>query len=98
MSEFAEKIKYNLKSSALHFLIFLVRLLTGAFIGVTIALTAQNLLEAGMVLFMFIVVVTIGVVLRVTRDWGLLPCIILLLVFALLGVLLKLYIHTAAVA
>jgi len=96
MSEFVEKIKYNFKQSLLHFAIFMVRLLTGAFVGATIALTMQSLMGTGILIFMFIVVTTIGIILRATWDWGLLPSIILLLVFALIGVLLKLYIHTAA--
>lgn len=97
MSEFVDKIRYNFKQSLLHFAIFLVRLLTGALVGATIALTLQSLLGTGIFIFMFVVITTMGVILRATWDWGLLPAIILLLVFALIGVLLKLYIHTAAV-
>ena len=96
MSEFVDKIRYNFKQSALHFMVFLVRLFTGAFVGATIALTLQSLMGTDILVFMFIVVTTIAVILRATWDWGLLPSIILLLVFALIGVLLKLYIHTAA--
>jgi hypothetical protein len=97
MSEFVDKIKYNFKQTLLQFVVFLIRLLTGALVGATIALTVQSLMGTGILIFMFIVITTIGVILRATWDWGLLPAIILLLVFALIGVLLKLYIHTAAV-
>jgi hypothetical protein len=97
MSEFVDKIRYNFKQTALHFLIFLVRLSIGAFVGTTIALTVQSLLGTEILVFMFIVITTIAIILRATWDWGLLPSIILLLVFALIGVLLKLYIHTAAI-
>jgi len=97
MNELAHKIKYNFKQNALQFGVFLVRLLTGAFVGVTLAMIVQTMLaSSGIFLFMFVVISTMGIILRFTSDWGMLSCLILLLVFMLIGVLLKLYIHTAA--
>jgi fatty-acid desaturase len=100
MSEFAERIKDNVRGSAKHLTIFMVRLLTGSLLGVTLALITQNLTNPpiGTFLFMFIAITTIGVVLRITRYWSLAATVILLLVLVLIGVLLKLYIHTAATA
>ena len=43
MSEFVDKIRYNFKQSALHFAIFLVRLLTGAFVGQVAATQSFNI-------------------------------------------------------
>lgn len=97
MGEFTEKIKGNVKGSLLEFVIFLVRLTTGAFLGLTVALTAQNMLGFSQLVFMFIVISAMALIVRLTRGWGLLGSIILLLVFVLIGVLLKLYIHTAAI-
>jgi hypothetical protein len=96
MSELTERLKDNFKGSAMQLTIFLVRLLTGSFLGITIAVCMQTMHQISMFLFMFIVVATTGIILRLTRYWSLLAAIILLLVLTLIGVLLKLYIHTAA--
>lgn len=98
MSEFAERIKDNVRGSAKHLTIFTVRLLTGTLLGTTLALIAQSFSPMSIFLFMFIVITTTGVVLRITRYWSLAATVILLLVLVLIGVLLKLYIHTAATA
>ncbi|MBY0314084.1 MAG: hypothetical protein K2Q26_01105 [Bdellovibrionales bacterium] len=97
MGEFAERIKFSLKESLLEFLIFLVRLASGVFLGLTLAVTSEAIWHTGILVFMFIVVVTMGVIARITRYWGLLTSVILLLSLVLIGVLFKLYIHTAIV-
>jgi hypothetical protein len=97
MSQFADRLKENAKESMSHSLVFFVRLITGTILGLTIALTAQNMTQMSHLVFVFIVMLTAALLLRVTRHWGLLPVMILMLVLSLVGVLLKLYIHTAAV-
>ncbi|MCB9073724.1 MAG: hypothetical protein H6623_08885 [Bdellovibrionaceae bacterium] len=95
MGEFKERLTTNLKNSSLQFLIFLLRLLIGALIGLSIAISAQTMSSIGIYTFMFIVVVSMMLVLRITRSLGLLGSIIFLLVLILIGVLLKLYILEA---
>lgn len=96
MSELAEKIKGNLRETSYKLSLFSVRLLTGALIGTTLALIVRGLTPVSTFIFMFVVITAIAVVLRLTRYWSYAGTIILLLVFALIAVLLKLYIHTAA--
>lgn len=96
MSELTERLKHNLKGSALQLTLFLIRLLTGSLLGLTIAVSMKTMNQISMFLFMFIVITVTGVILRITRYWSMLAVIILFLVLALIGVLLKLYIHTAA--
>lgn len=96
MSQFADRIKENARESFTHAGIYIVRLFTGTILGLTIALTAQNMMEMSNLLFVFIVMMTAAIVLRITRNWGLLSVVILMLVLALLAVLLKLYVHTSA--
>lgn len=97
MSEFADRFKENARESFAQMGVYLVRLLTGTILGLTIALTAQSMMEnLSNLLFVFIVMVTAATVIRITRYWGILSVLILMLVLALLGVLLKLYIHTSA--
>ncbi len=96
MSEFTEKIKGNLRETTYKMSLFLVRLLTGTLIGTTLALIVGGLMPISTFVFMFVVITAIAVILRLTRYWSYAGTIILLLVFALIAVLLKLYIHTAA--
>lgn len=98
MSDFAERFKDSVRGTTKQLTIFLVRLFTGALLGLSLALAAQSFSPISIFLFMFVVITTTGIVLRVTRYWSLPAAIILLLVLVLIGVLLKLYIHTAATA
>lgn len=98
MSELTEKIKFNVKESMWQLLIYMIRLLSGGFLGLVIAVANQTLTGTGPLIFMFIVVTTIAVILRITRHWSLMASIILFLSLVLIGVLLKLYIHTATIA
>jgi len=96
MNQFADRFKENARESMGKMGLYLVRLVTGTLLGLTIALTAQNMAELSHLMFVFVVMLTAAVVLRITRHWGLLSVLILFLVLALVGVLLKLYIHTSA--
>ena len=96
MSQFADRIKENAKESMSQTVVFLVRLITGTILGLTIAITWQNMSPLSHLVFVFIVMLTAALLLRLTRNWSLLPVMILMLVLSLVGVLLKLYIHTSA--
>jgi hypothetical protein len=97
MSQFADRIKENARESLSHILVFIVRLFMGTIVGLTIALTAQNMTEMSHLVFVFVVMLTAALMLRLTRNWGLLSVVILMLVLSVVGVLLKLYIHTSPV-
>lgn len=97
MSEFTERMKLSFKDSLYQFIVFLVRLFSGVLLGLTIAVTNEAITHIGILVFMFILIVTMAVILRVTRAWSLMASTILFLTIVLLGVLFKLYIHTAVV-
>lgn len=95
MNEFVQRVRYNASEASFHFLIFLIRSISGLLLGLTLAISGQEIIGYGNLLFMFVVVLTTGLVLRATKGWGLLSAVIILLVLVLMGVLLKLYVHTA---
>lgn len=95
MNQFVHRMRYSTSEASFQFLVFLVRAISGLLLGLTMAIAGQEAVGFGNLLFMFIVVTTTGVSLRLTKGWGLLASIIILLVLVLAGVLLKLYIHTA---
>lgn len=96
MNEFKERFSSNMKNSFYDFMIFAVRLFSGLLLGLTIALTTEKMMNIQIFAFMFIVILTSMLVLRVTRNLGLMGAIIFLLVLILIGVLLQLYILKAA--
>lgn len=95
MNNIKERISVSFKESLLAFSIFLLRLFSGALLGMTVAISMQTFMGIGIFSFMFIVILTSMLVLHVTRSLGLLGAIIFLLVLVLLGVLLQLYIYKA---
>ena len=96
MNEFKEGFSSNIKNSFHDFMIFSIRLFSGFLLGLTIALAAEKIMGIQIFAFMFVVILTSFVVLRVTKNLGLLGAIIFLLVLVLIGVLLQLYILKAA--
>jgi hypothetical protein len=95
MNNIKERISVSLKESVLAFTIFLLRLFSGALLGLSIAISMETFMGIGIFTFMFIVILTSALVLRMTRLLGLLGAIIFLLVLVLIGVLLQLYILKA---
>lgn len=95
MNNFKERISVSFKESLLAFSIFLLRLFSGALLGLSIAISMEKFMGIGIFSFMFIVILTSLLVLHITRTLGLLGSIIFLLVLVLIGVLLQLYIFKA---
>lgn len=96
MNTIKERISENVKSSLQTFIIYLLRLFSGILLGLTFALFAEEFAGIEIFSFMFIVIITSLLTLRITRNLGLLGAIIFLLVLVLIGVLLQLYILKAA--
>lgn len=88
----------DLATNGMKALIFFIRMASGLFLGLTLALSSQEIYGFGTFTFMFIIIICTGATLRVTRLWGLLSSIIILLVLILLAVLIKLYIYKAMTA
>ncbi len=96
MNEFKERLSSNMKNSFLEFCVFLLRLTSGLLLGLTIAISTEKFMNIQIFSFMLIVILTSMLMLRITRNVGLMGAIIFLLVLVLIGVLLQLYILKAA--
>lgn len=95
MNNIKERISMTAKENLMAFTIFLLRLLSGVILGLAIAISMQQFMGIGIFSFMFIVILTSLIVLRITKTLGLLGSIIFLLVLVLIGVMLQLYILRA---
>lgn len=95
MSEFIENMQHTLKKNSQNIGIFILRLISGMVVGLTLTLIAQEMIGYGQLLFWFIIILTTAVFLKTTKGWKLSGVVALDFVFLLIGLLLKMYILIA---
>lgn len=99
MSELVGKMQSQLKKTSSDVFLFAIKLVSGAVLGLTFALVMQEILgkseSENLLAFFFVIVVTAGVFLRLSKAWGLAAILIFDLICVLLGMVLRLYIMVA---
>lgn len=99
MSEFVGKMQSGLKKTSSDALLFSIKLISGAILGLTFGLIMQEILGKAdgdnLFAFFFVIVVTTGAFLRIAKAWGLTAVMIFDLICVLLGICLRLYIMVA---
>ena len=95
MGQILQTINVKVKSSSNNFLIFLLRLASGAMLGLTLALIGQEIFEYQVFSFVFVIVITTGLFLRRSRRWGAARVFVFDLICVLVALLLRVYILVA---
>lgn len=95
MGEFIENMQHTLKKNSQNIGLFIVRFLSGFFVGVTLTLIGQQILGYGQLIFWFIIVLSTVVFLKMTKGWRWVGVIVLDFILVLIGLLLKMYILIA---
>ncbi|MFP5518655.1 MAG: hypothetical protein ACLGGX_02030 [Bdellovibrionia bacterium] len=95
MNMMVENAKQGTKNTAFNLLHWAVRLITGFFLGFTLALIFQQVMGFGVFALIFFTVVVMGVVLKVLSSWSLPKILIFDLFCILVGMLLRMYILVA---
>lgn len=99
MAELAGRLQSQFKKTSGDLLLFSVKLVSGAVLGLTAALILQVVLghEEGenLIAFVFVITITAAVFLRLVKSWGISAVLVFDLICVLVGMLLKLYIMTA---
>ncbi len=90
-----EAVKQTMKSAGYRFLVLAIRLVTGFFLGLTLAFIAQELIQFGMTSLIFITAVITASFLKVSSQWTITRILIFDLVCILVGQILKMYILLA---
>jgi hypothetical protein len=85
----------RLKTSTNALLLLSFRMATGLFLGLTFALIGSQIIDYGWFSFVLVIVVTTGVILRVTRGWAWIHILIFNLICVLTGLVLRMYILIA---
>ena len=96
MSEMVTKLQEQFKKSSSQLLLLGLRFLLGFVLGVTVATVFQTVLGFDQFLFVFFVLLTALVLVRLTRGWSFVKVVVLTLVLVLTGMLIRFYVMMAA--
>ena len=95
VGELAGRVQTGTQTSLVSLAAFVLRLLTGIFIGLTLALIGQEVFRYGYLSLLFITVLSSVLFMRLSRAWSLPVILIFDLVTFLVALLLKMYIQLA---
>ena len=95
MGELINKVQFQVKKQSSDMGTYIFRVITGGWIGMVFAHIFQMIFEYGNFLFVFVIVLMTGAVLKVTKGWGFFGVIVFNAVCLLIGALLRMYIMVA---
>lgn len=95
MGEMINKIQFQAKKSSGDLGTYFFRVLTGGWIGMVFAHFFQMIFEFENFLFLFVIILMTGVIVRITKGWGFFAVVILNLFCVLIGILLQMYVTIA---
>lgn len=90
-----EGMQDRIKTGSGSALVFLLKLVSGLFLGLTITLIGQEIFAYGNLAFWFVMLLVTAVFLKIAKPWGAWPVLIFDLICFLVGLLLKLYIQVS---
>ncbi len=99
MSEFVGNMQSQLKKTSGDLFLFSLKFVSGTILGLTFGLVMQEILGKAegenLIAFTFVIVLTTGLFLRISKSWGLATILIFDLIAVLIGMVLRLYIMVA---
>lgn len=95
MKGLATDVQEGVKTSSLSLLNLLLRLISGFFLGLTLALVFQELAGFGTLMLVFLNVLILGLFVRVSASWSIFQILIFDLFCVLVAQLLRMYILLA---
>ena len=95
MAQMIENLQVKIRTTSTNFAVLMLRLVSGAFLGLTFALIGNQIFSYGNLLFTFVIVITTAALLRVSREWSGAGVLLFDLFFVLIALLLRMYIVIA---
>jgi|SRR6185312_5950513 len=95
MGSLISNVQDRFKTSTQMVLLLVLRLLTGLFLGLTLALIGQEIVQYEVFSFVLVTVVVVATLMRITRAWTWTHLFIFNLICVLIGLLLRMYILIA---
>jgi len=99
MSEMVDRMHTQFRKTSGDLALFSLKLISGIVIGLTLGLITQVALGGGegenLLAFILVLAVTVGVFMRLAKNWSITVVLVFDLICILVGMLLKLYIMVA---
>ncbi|HEY8271502.1 MAG TPA: hypothetical protein VIG33_11490 [Pseudobdellovibrionaceae bacterium] len=95
MKGLSTNVQDGVKNSSVLLFCLSLRILTGFMLGLTLGLIVQELVGYGTLALIFMMVVVMGLVVRVTSGWNIGKILIFDLILILVAMLLRMYILVA---
>ncbi len=95
MANLISNVQDRFKSSSNAIALVGFKLITGLFLGLTLALVGQEIIQYGVFSFLLVIVVVTASLMRIVKSWTWTHLLIFNLICVLLGLLLRMYILIA---
>ncbi len=95
MAKFLDHVHDKIKTTSSTAALFVFRVISGLFVGLTLALIGQEVIDYHTLSFVLVILAVAGAILRVSRKWSWMGLLIFNLVCVLVGLVLRMYILIA---
>lgn len=95
MSHLIDQLQVKVKKTTSSFFVFFFRLLSGFMLGLTLAIVGQVIFGYQQMMYVFFIVLIMGIFMTLSRNWGMFSIILFDMLFFLSAVLCKMYILVA---
>lgn len=95
LQNMGHSMKDSVKSTSISLFSVSLRLISGFFLGITLALIGQQLIQYQTTSFIFVLCVVTAVFMKISSSWSIGKTLVFDLIFILIGQILKMYIYMA---
>jgi hypothetical protein len=95
MGNMISNVQDRIKTTSNAFALLAFKAITGLFLGLTIALIVEQIVDYGWFSFILVVMVVTGSLLKISKNWTWMHIMIFNLICVLIGLLLRMYILIA---
>ncbi|MBK7961473.1 MAG: hypothetical protein IPK04_09905 [Bdellovibrionales bacterium] len=95
ISGMGQDVKEGIKSTSVFLVALVIRVLTGFFLGLTLGLIGQEVLDYSSFGLIAMILVTLGVFFKISAKWSIAQLLIFDLICVLVGQILRMYVTLA---
>lgn len=95
MSQFMEDMQIRFKNSSSSIALVVAKLFVGFILGLTFSIIGQQIFQYGDFSLVFVIVMSMTLFYRFSKEWRLMPLMVFSLICVLIGLLLRMYIMIA---
>ncbi|MBL7669821.1 MAG: hypothetical protein JNM39_04995 [Bdellovibrionaceae bacterium] len=95
ISGMGQDVKEGIKSTSVFLVALVIRVLTGFFLGLTLGLIGQEVLDYSSFGLIAMILVTLGVFFKISTKWSIAQLLIFDLICVLVGQILRMYVTLA---